>query len=175
MLSRFQWCRAVCTHTSAVVTHFPILQPKWLDKFSTCSVFNSSTKSTFQYIPPTRCIGSVYWSCNFSANWVAMANWSDLWRQSLTSCEFSTHRQHNSTVELSCFGSVYWALICVCTCASSLTGSCHVLCWLMLAVHCAISPLLLVLQFVSVQHTDIAGCCVGGPSVMMPVASCRHD
>jgi len=40
MLSRVELCRAVYTHSSAVVTQFPVLQPTSLDKFSTCSVFN---------------------------------------------------------------------------------------------------------------------------------------
>jgi len=45
-----------CTRPSAVVTQFAILQ---LDKFSTCPVFNFSTKSVvdllrIQYTPPTR-------------------------------------------------------------------------------------------------------------------------
>ena len=60
MLSRVELCRMVCTHPSAVVTQFPILQPTGLDKFSTCSVFNYSTKSVvnyklrIQYTAPTR-------------------------------------------------------------------------------------------------------------------------
>jgi len=44
MLSWVELCQAMCTHPSAVVTQFPILQPAQLDKFLTCSVFNSSTK-----------------------------------------------------------------------------------------------------------------------------------
>jgi len=40
MLSRVELCRAVCTHLSAVVTQFPILQPTELDKFSAFSVFS---------------------------------------------------------------------------------------------------------------------------------------
>ena len=59
MLSAVQLCRAVCTHPSAVVTQFPVLQPTRLDEFATCSVFNFSTKSVvnllrIQYTPPTR-------------------------------------------------------------------------------------------------------------------------
>jgi len=33
---------------------------------------------------------------------------SDSSRLSPTSCEFNTHRRHNSTRQLSCVGGVYW-------------------------------------------------------------------
>ena len=46
------WVKLSCVgrcRPLAVATHFPILQPTRLDKLSTCSVFNSSTKSVVNY------------------------------------------------------------------------------------------------------------------------------
>jgi len=61
VLSRVELCRAVCTHPSAVVTQFPILQSTRLDKFSTCSVFDLSNQihrelvaNSIAYTLPTR-------------------------------------------------------------------------------------------------------------------------
>jgi len=86
-----------CTHPSAVVTQFTILQPicDWRRKLET-----GSWLTTGAFTPPTRCN-----STSFSANC------SDSSRLSLTNCEFNTHRRRNSTRQLSCVGvgGVYWA------------------------------------------------------------------
>jgi len=69
MLSRVELCRAVCTHPSAVVTQFPILRPTRVDKFSTCSVFNSSTKIRCELVA-----NSIQTADTTQLDWVASAS-----------------------------------------------------------------------------------------------------
>ena len=97
MLSWVELCRTVCTHPSAVVTQFPVLQPTRLDKFSTCSAFNPSTKSVVHY--PTINLEVALLVRQFLIDWL--------------SCEFNTHRRCDSTRQLSrvLVGGLYWALL----------------------------------------------------------------
>ena len=99
-LSRVELCRCsvMCTHPSAVVTQFAILQPTcyWRRKLET-----GSWLATAVFTPATR------------RNSTSLsANCSDSLRLLPTSWEFKTHRRRNSTRQLSWVGvgGVYWAL-----------------------------------------------------------------